>query len=405
MIRQQHLVLAITASIAAYKAVDLLRELQRQFATVDCILTTDAQHFVTPVLIETLLGKPAYMKFWDEHAQDKFPHITLGKSDILLVAPATAHSVAKFAHGFADDLLSATFLSHRGRKILVPAMNPSMYLSPRTQDNLATLRNDGVLVIEPESGRLACGDEGIGRFPALDVILKTVLETDIQDLTEENQPLKGKKILITAGGTRESLDPVRFIGNWSTGTVGYHLANEASKQGAEVTLVCANCTLPPLPAAVKKIAVVTSSELQQAVFANLQSTDVLIMAAAVADFTPEQFSEQKFKKGDAEKFTISLKRTPDILQEVAKWKKSRTGNKQLKVIGFAAETENLQENGLKKLQEKTLDMIVVNKVPESFGEGGMECQILGEHSLDTAEKKLSKVDFAKRLLAGIRALY
>ena len=387
------IVLGMTGGISAYKSLELLRELQRQGHMVEVIMTDHATKFITPLTVEALLGKPVHTSQWKTE-QNSIEHIALAKSDLVVIAPATANTLAKFAHGIADNLLTSLVLASQAPLLLVPAMNPAMYSNSATQENLAKLRKRGCVIIEPESGLMACGDKGIGRFPAIETIV-----TRVQQVLDRGGELQGKKIVITTGGTREYLDPVRYLGNESSGTMGYELAKEASALGAEVTLLCANCSFPDLPSAIKQLHLTTTQELLKAVCQEVPRHDVLIMAAAVADYTPTQQSKQKIKKQQSE-LLIKFQKTPDILQKVQEWKKQHKKNK-LITIGFAAETENVQQSGKTKLKAKGLDFLIANKVPEAFGQQGTISGYFLSPKTSTQLKKVSKKELATMILSKL----
>jgi phosphopantothenoylcysteine decarboxylase/phosphopantothenate--cysteine ligase len=352
-------------------------------------MTEAAKQFITPLTFETLTGEKVYSDLFDPHAPEAMAHIELAKkTDILLIAPATANIIGKTASGIADDLLSCLFLTTTRPKIIAPAMNSNMYLNSVVQENIARLKKRGVKIIDPEKGELACGDEGPGRLAESETIIDAV----INELKTSNK-LKGKKVLVTAGPTREALDPARFISNPSSGKMGFALAAEALRRGAEVTLISGPTKLDPLPGT-KFISVTTADEMKDQVFQYLAKVDIVIMAAAVGDYQPMHYSKQKLKK-KKEPLVLELNKTIDILTEIGKDK----GNKVL--VGFAAETDELNKMALKKLKEKNLDIVVANKIGEP--EGGFQSDfnkatIFTKNNKKTDLPLMSKVNLAGRIL-------
>lgn len=356
----KRIVLGVTGSIAAYKAVDLASKLHQAGAVVDVILTHGAQEMVRPLSFQAITHRPAVTEVFSPLMETEIGHVTLARqADLFVVAPATAHSIAKLALGLADDMLTTTALATSAPMLIAPAMESHMYAHPATQAHIATLRARGATVMTPGTGHLASGALGMGRMPEPSEIVGA-----IRQLLGARGDLAGRRVVITAGGTQESLDPVRYLTNRSSGKMGFRLAETARDRGAQVAIVTAPSS-EPTPYGVRRVDVVTGLDMLDAVMRELQDADVLVMAAAVADFRPAQFSEQKIKKAAREGMALELTRNPDILKEVAA---ARAGGKfgGLVVVGFAAETENLVENGQKKLQEKNLDLVVANPVPESF---------------------------------------
>ncbi|HQP30442.1 MAG TPA: bifunctional phosphopantothenoylcysteine decarboxylase/phosphopantothenate--cysteine ligase CoaBC [Deltaproteobacteria bacterium] len=348
------IVLCITGGIAAYKAPLIVRSLASRGAHVDCILTEAAAQFVTPLSLQSLTGRPIYTRMFPvEHQRSyEIEHISLAdKADLVLVAPATANCLARLAHGMADDLVTATVLATKAPVLLCPSMNVNMYEHPATRANLATLRNRGLEILEPEQGFLACGWEGKGRLPEPERIAAEVVRlTSPQDLA-------GLKILITCGPTCEDIDPVRFITNRSTGKMGAALVEAACLRGAEVTVISGPVALKYAPWA-RVVDVRSASEMLAAVKEGLDGVDVLIMAAAVADYVPKEYQRRKIKKGRSEMSALELRPSPDILATIKPLKDKRF------FVGFAAETDDLKENALEKMKRKGLDMIVANRVGE-----------------------------------------
>lgn len=343
--------LGITGGIAAYKVAELARMLVKSGADVKVIMTESAERFVSALTFRTLTGNPVATALWSDPGSP-FPHISLSEeADVIVVAPATANIIAKMANGIGDDLLSTTLLAARGTVIVAPAMNTRMYLNPLTQENVQKIFRAGAVIAWPGEGGLACRTEGVGRMaePAeiFDIIAREL--TTSEDLT-------GRRILITAGPTREYIDPVRFLSNPSTGKMGFKLAERAARRGAEVTLVSGPVAMP-LPANVTLIDIVSAEDMLKAVLERLDKVDALIMAAAVADYTPEEQARRKMKKIDGVP-DLKFKATADILKEVRPLKGDTI------VVGFAAETDDVIDNARMKLESKGLDLIVANKVGE-----------------------------------------
>lgn len=348
MLEGKTIVLGVTGSIAAYKAAELARLLVKAGASVKVVMTEAATHFISPLTFETLTRNKVATGLFEREVLHPLHHISLAKeADLILVAPATANILAKVAQGIADDLLSSTVLATTAPVIFAPAMHVEMYLNPATQTNLEVLKRRGYEIVNPETGELAAGDEGIGRLASLERIVKAV-----EDELAQRVSLEGVSVLVTAGGTQEPIDPVRFIGNRSSGKMGYALAAEARKRGAGVTLVSGPSALVA-PQQIKLIQVKTAEEMRQAVLQNLAQSQIILMAAAVADFKPARFSKSKIKKEDMPN-KVELQPTPDILKEIAQQKDERI------VVGFALESALNLEAARKKLLGKKLDLIVVN---------------------------------------------
>lgn len=344
-------VLGVTGGIAAYKSVEVARGLVKRGIEVKTVMTEHARSLVGPATFRAVTGNPVATALFEE-AGAPIRHISLAReADLFIVAPATANTIAKMAHGLADDLLSTTLLAARSPIIVAPAMNVDMYRHPATQENLRLLRERGVMVVGPAEGPLACGEEGEGRMAEPEDIVRAALE-----VLGRAEVLRGRKVLVTAGGTREPLDPVRFITNRSTGKMGYALAETAKEMGAEVVLISAPTHLEP-PPGVEVVNVTTAEDMYGEVMARAPLADAVVMAAAVADFTPAKFSGQKIKKEGKDTLTLELRRTRDILEELGK----RKGRGQV-LVGFAAETSGLREKGRDKLRSKNLDMLVANDV-------------------------------------------
>lgn len=347
LLKSKSVLLGITGGIASYKSIELTRRLTEEGASVTVIMTDAAQHFITPLTFEVTSGNKVYTDLYSS----PMAHISLpARSDILLVAPATADIIGKFAHGIANDLLSTCFLAYRGKTVIAPSMNWRMYEHPAVQDNLKILQSRGVVQVGPVHGSLACREEGTGRMSDVTEIIH-VLRSCLSEID-----LSTEKVLVTAGPTREYIDPLRFISNRSSGKMGYALAEAAYERGATVTLISGYSPLPH-PSGVKYISVDTAEEMLHAVHEEIRSATVFIMCAAVSDFTPESRSSEKIEK--QKELLIRLKQTPDILSIMGRKKKRPF------LIGFAAETGQKIQRAQKKLKEKNMDMIVFNDVTET----------------------------------------
>ena len=390
----KNVLIGVTGGIAAYKIAELARMLVREGVNVKVIMTNAGQQFVTPLTFRTITGNPVAASMWSDPASP-LPHISLSEeADLILVAPATANIVAKYAKGVADDLLSTTLLASKGTVVIAPAMNTRMYLHPATRENLAALRERGVVIIEPCEGELACGDEGIGRMAEPSTIIG-VLEQELRRTSD----LEGKSIVVTAGATREHMDPVRFISNPSTGRMGYTVAERAARRGGEVVLVSGPTDLP-CPAGVRLVPVVSAAEMKRAVIDNLSGADALVMAAAVADFRPAARMPKKIKKRDGIP-EIKLEPTEDIINEVQKIKSKCF------VVGFAAETDNVVENARKKLAEKGMDLVVANRVGErdsGFAAETNSAAVISPADENVELAMMSKSDLAELLLDRIAGM-
>jgi len=350
---KNNIALGVCGGIAAYKAVEVLRGLQRAGCIVRVAMTKRACEFVQPLTFRALSGSHVVVDDYAPDNSDPIAHITFSQTaDLLIVAPATANMIAKFANGVADDFLSSTYLACHAPVLIAPAMNTTMLEHPATQRNLERLRADGVHFVEPDAGEMACGTIGLGRLSEPERIVAAALEILGASRAKD---LSGERLLITVGATREEIDPVRFISNKSSGRMGFALAEAALQRGGEVTLVVGNTTVSP-PAGARVVRALSAEEMSQAVEQEMANHSVFIGAAAIADYRPAQRAEQKIKKSE-EQITLTLERTPDVLSQVAA---SRANG--MLVIGFAAETENVLENAKEKLQRKGLDAIVANDV-------------------------------------------
>ncbi|MFQ6016198.1 MAG: bifunctional phosphopantothenoylcysteine decarboxylase/phosphopantothenate--cysteine ligase CoaBC [Anaerolineae bacterium] len=394
VLKDRNIVLGITGSIAAYKAAVLTSELVKAGATVDVIMTEAATELVRPLTFQSLTHRPVVTEMFSLLAETEIGHVTLAKrADLLVIAPATANTIAKLATGIADNMLTTTALATRAPLIIAPAMETAMYENAATQQNLACLQERGVTIVGPAYGRLASGAMGLGRMVEPEEILST-----IRMVLGREGDLTGRSVVVTAGGTQEPLDPVRFLGNRSSGKMGYALAEAARDRGADVTLISGPTALPP-PLGVKLVSVGAAREMCDAVLAAVPEAEVLIMAAAVADFRPEGWREQKIKK-TGKKLTLKLVPTPDILAEVARWQRSSAaaGRSPLVSVGFAAETENLLANAKEKLVAKELDLVVANPVPQSFAADKSQVTIIVRTGAVTELPLLPKSQVAKHVL-------
>ena len=371
MLKGKTIVLGVTGGIACFKAAALASMLVKQHATVQVIMTENATKFVTPLTFEQLTGRKALTDTFDRNFQHSVEHIAVAdRADLVLIAPATANIIAKLAHGLADDMLTTTVLACDCPKAIAPAMNTKMYENPVTQDNLSTLRRYGWEVAEPASGHLACGTEGKGRLPEPEELLELCLHAIARE-----KDLRGKRVLVTAGPTREALDPVRYLTNRSSGRMGYAIAKAAARRGAEVTLVSGPTALPR-PGYMEIVDVESAREMFDAVTSRAPEMDIIIKAAAVADYRPADVAEDKIKKKDGD-LSIPLERTQDILGTLGQRK--REGQF---LCGFSMETRDLIENSRKKLTKKNLDMVAANNVKVEGAGFGVETNVL---TLITAE--------------------
>ena len=352
MLKGKTVLLGVTGGIAAYKIANLASALVKLHADVNVIMTQNATNFINPITFESLTGNKCIVDTFDRNFKFKVEHIALAElADVFMVAPASANVIGKIANGIADDMLTTTFMACKKKKILAPAMNTNMYENPIVQDNIKKLKGYGMEIIEPATGYLACGTTGSGKLPDEKILLEYIL----REIAYEKD-LSGKTVLVTAGPTREAIDPVRFISNHSTGKMGYSVARVAAMRGAEVTLVSGPTNLSA-PIGVDVINVTTAEEMYNAMVSNSKDSDIIVMSAAVADYTPEVTADNKIKKKDGEGMNIPLKRTKDILKSLGEIKKEN----QI-IVGFSMETENLIENSRKKLESKNADMICANSL-------------------------------------------
>jgi phosphopantothenoylcysteine decarboxylase/phosphopantothenate--cysteine ligase len=393
----KRVVLGVCGGIAAFKVIEVARELTLADATVDVIMTEEAAHFVTPLTLQTLTRRPVLTDMFQLLETMEIGHVSLGeRADLLLVAPATANILAEMAQGQAGNLLLTTYLATTAPVVVAPAMNVNMWNHPATQANVESLRQRGVVLAGPVYGRLASGAMGAGRLAPMEEIVGTV-----RQVLGREGPLRRQRVVVTAGGTQEPLDPVRFLGNRSSGKMGYALAQAAIDLGAEVTLITGPAALRP-PVGTRIEAVRTALEMRDAVLAACEGADVLLMAAAVADFRPAQPSPEKIRKAEAGDLTIRLERNPDVLLEVARRRAEGAGP--AVVVGFAAETEDVLARAGEKLERKALDLIVANDVsaPDSgFGADTNRATLLGAGGTVEALPLLPKTGLAERVLQRV----
>lgn len=394
MLKGKTVLLGVSSSIAAYKAASLASMLVKQHADVHVLMTENATRFISPMVFETLTGNKAPVDTFDRCFQFDVEHVSLAKrADVVMVAPATANVIAKLAHGIADDMLTTTVLACDCPKLISPAMNTRMYENPVTKDNLDTLRKYGWQVVEPASGYLACGDTGKGKLPEPEVLLDWLLQTCAYE-----KDMEGLRVLVTAGPTQESLDPVRYLTNHSSGKMGYAIAKAAARRGAKVTLVSGPTALEK-PRFMEVVDIVSAADMFREVTNRAPEQDIIIKAAAVADYTPAQVAGDKLKKSDAD-MSIPLVRTQDILA----WLGEHRQKGQF-LCGFSMETRDMLENSRKKLQKKHVDMIAANNVKEQGAGFAVDTNLLtlitadGERALPL----MSKEEVAHALLTEILA--
>ena len=396
MLKGKKIVLGVTGGIAVYKAVDLVSKLRKEGADVRVVMTESAAKFVTPLTFKEISGNTVAVSMWAEDQEFHVEHIALADwADLMIIAPATANILAKAANGIADDLLSTVILASKTPIVLCPAMNCQMYINPITQDNLKKLADYGFIIMQPATGYLACGTSGVGRLPEPAEIIAFTKNF----ISHKEGDLKGLKILVTAAGTREPIDPVRFVGNRSSGKMGYAVAQAASERGADVVLVSGPSSLTP-PANVEVINVETTREMMNAVLAKYAEMDIVIKAAAVADYCPHEVAEQKIKKATDDALTIVLDKNPDILKKLGELKTRQF------LVGFAAETQNLLANATEKIKKKNLDMIVANDVTiagAGFNYDTNVVKFLFPNGEVKSLEKMSKLEVAQALLNEVKA--
>lgn len=395
MFENKSIIIGVSGGIAAYKTAYLVSALSKTEADVNVIMTENACEFISPLVFETLTGNKCYVDTFDRNFKFDVEHISLAKkADIFMIAPATANVIAKIANGIADDMLTTTFLASKCKKIVSPAMNTAMFENQITQDNIAKLKKYGIGVVEPQNGLLACGDTGAGKMPEPDFLFD-VIEREIA----REKDMLGKKVLVTAGATMESLDPVRFLTNHSSGKMGFAIAKEAMLRGAEVTVVKANTTAE-IPNFVKIVEVSSAKDMFDAVTALSDQQDIIVKAAAVADYTPESYVDSKIKKKDGD-LSIPLKRTMDILKYLGENKKEGQF-----LCGFSMETENMLDNSKAKLSKKNADMIVANNLKDAgsgFKTDTNAVTLITRDGHRSLELK-SKAEVAKEIFAEILGL-
>lgn len=403
--QDKRIVLGVTGSIAIYKAVDLASKLTQAGALVDVIMTESAMRFVTPLAFQAVTGRGVYTSLWQSASGDALPthiaHVGLGEgADLFAIIPATANTLAKLAGGLADDLLSVTALAIRCPLVIAPVMDGGMYAHHATQANVHTLIERGAHLIEPEYGRFASGLEGRGRMPEVPVLMGA-----LRRILALKGPLRGRRVIVTAGGTREAVDPVRFISNHSSGKQGYAVAQAALDAGASVTLISTVDSLP-VPAGAQLIAVDSAQQMRDAVLSHAAAADVLVMAAAVADFRPSTIASQKIKKqDDTEGLTLELVRNPDILLDVRALRERE--KRPHVVVAFAAESENLLENASAKLKRKGADLLVANDITADdagFAVDTNRVLILDAEGGQESLPLMSKSNVAERLIERVAAL-
>lgn len=392
MLKGKTVLLGVTGGIAAYKAAALASALVKQHCAVEVVMTEHATKFVTPLTFEQLTGRRTMVDTFDRNFSHQVEHISLAqRTDLVLVAPATANVCAKLAHGLADDMLTTTILACKCPKLIAPAMNTNMYENPVTQDNLDILRRYGWEVIEPASGRLACGAVGAGKMPEPEDLLQHVLRHLAMP-----QDMAGMKVLVTAGPTQEALDPVRYLTNHSTGKMGYAIARMAMLRGAQVTLVSGPTSIAP-PPFVEVVPVVSAQDMFETVSQRAEESDIIVKAAAVADYTPVGYSDDKVKKKDGD-LSIPLKRTTDILQYLGQHR--RPGQV---ICGFSMETRDMLENSRSKLEKKNVDMICANNLKVAGAGFGVDTNVITLITKQGVEELplLSKEEAASRILSSL----
>lgn len=392
MLKGKNIILGVTGSIAAYKTAGLASMLVKQGCNVHVIMTENATNFINPITFESLTGNKCLVDTFDRNFQFQVEHVSIAKlADVVMIAPASANVIAKLAHGMADDMLSTTVLACKCKKIIAPAMNTNMYENPIVQDNIRICQSYGMEVITPAVGYLACGDVGAGKMPEPETLFEY-----IEKEAACEKDLEGKRILVTAGPTREALDPVRYITNFSTGKMGYAIAKAAALRGASVTLVTGKTEIKK-PSFVKVIEVESAADMFEAVTKEARDQDAVIKAAAVADYRPKEVNTEKTKKKDGD-LTLSLERTEDIL----KWLGEHKTKGQF-LCGFSMETENMLENSREKLNRKKIDMIVANNLKVEGAGFGTDTNVVTIITKDReiALQKMTKEEVAHRLLSEI----
>ena len=396
MLTNKNIILAVTGSIAAYKIANLASMLKKLNADVTVMMTENATNFINPITFETLTGNKCLVDTFDRNFQYSVEHVSIAKkADVVMIAPASANVIAKMAHGIADDMLTTTVLACKCKKIVAPAMNTNMFTNEIVQDNIEVLKKYGFEIVEPDSGRLACGDIGAGKLPSEEVLLSYILKE-----AACQKDMAGMKVLVTAGPTREYIDPVRFITNHSTGKMGYAIAENCMRRGADVTLVTGPTSIKK-PDFVKVIDIISADDMFNAVKDNMENMDIIIKAAAVADFTPQAYVDEKIKKENKADIGISLKKTTDILSYLGEHKKANQF-----ICGFAMETQNVIENARGKLNRKHADMIVANSLKQEGAGFGVDTNIVTIITKDREEQLpiMSKEKVASVIIDNILTL-
>ena len=398
LLTDKKILLGITGSIAAYKVADWVRALRREGCRVTVVMTDAACRFISPLTMAALSGNPVHTSMFAAEAPEKIPHISLTREhDLLVIAPASAQTIARLAHGLADNLLAAITLASSGPVLVCPAMNSAMFQHPATQANLAAISSYGYVIIEPDCGKMACNEEGPGRLTEWENVRQAILTAFAP------QDLAGEQVLITAGPTREPFDPVRFLSNPSTGKMGYALAAAAKQRGATVTLISGPASLSA-PPGVRCIQVTSALEMRTHVLACLDAATIVVKAAAVSDFRPAETADHKIKKGQSA-LSLPLVANPDILKELGERKESST--KFPLLVGFAAESRDHLKEGARKLKEKNLDLIVINDIggtETGFGVGTNRVTLLDRNGAQEEVPLLSKEEVAHRIWDAVARL-
>lgn len=396
MLKDKTVVIGVSGGIAVYKTLDVVSRLRKLGVNVNVIMTKSATEFVTPLSFQSLSQNYVVCDMFEDPKTWDVEHISLAKrADVFLIAPATANVIGKIANGIADDMLTTTVMATKAKVLIAPAMNTNMYENPILQRNINTLKELGYNFVEPESGRLACGDTGKGKLASPETIVDEVVK-----LLSKDQDLNGKSIIVTAGPTVESIDPMRYITNRSTGKMGYSIAKEAIERGADVTLITGPTNLTPPQNLKKLVKIESAKDMYEAVLENLDENDVVIKSAAVADYKPKNYSNKKIKKSDDD-LVIELDRNKDIAQEIGKIKNNKI------LVGFAAETNDLIENASLKIKKKNLDFIVANDLTKEgagFGVDTNIVKIIDKEGNITEYPKMKKEEVANIILDKIKEL-
>lgn len=396
MLKDKTVVIGVSGGIAVYKTLDVISRLRKLGVNVNVIMTKSATEFVTPLSFQSLSQNYVVCDMFEDPKTWDVEHVSLAKrADVFLIAPATANVIGKIANGIADDMLTTTVMATKAKVLIAPAMNTNMYENPILQRNINTLKELGYNFVEPESGRLACGDTGKGKLASSEIIVDEVVK-----LLSKEQDLKGKSIIVTAGPTVESIDPMRYITNRSTGKMGYSIAKEAIERGADVTLITGPTNLTPPQNLKKLVKIESAKDMYEAVLENLDENDVVIKSAAVADYKPKNYSNKKIKKSDDD-LIIELDRNKDIAQEIGKIKNNKI------LVGFAAETNDLIQNASLKIKKKNLDFIVANDLTKEgagFGVDTNIVKIIDKEGNITEYPKMKKEEVANIILDKIKEL-